>query len=411
MVGIVEEQRTTADGQGQQGQVQAGVGTCQGGQQAGSADDANGGRAGRHRQQHGDQPPQNQRRECRLLGQVHDGIANLGAGQHLLESAAAGNDHDDRGNRLQAFAQRIAQLLGVATARQYQAEACEQHAQQHGDQWVAKEAGQFQQRIALGQQHFGNGMHQHQDRRQQRGQHADQYTGAGLAVGLLSQGELVQQCLIGAGAHAPGNEHAVQRAAQDHGRDRGKEAVKHGRPNRGLEHGDGGQWARVRRDHAMHGRQGGNHWHSHVHIGRALKARLALQLACHAENQRQHDHQAHLKEHRDADDEGHQHHRPGDQPVGGAFEDHIGDLFGNASIRQDRAQHGAKGNHHPDRTQRLASTGEQVRNDTAGLHMGREAHANGHHQQGQKRVHLQARYDQRHQHQNTDQGGQQQLNI
>ena len=390
MVGIVEEQRAAADGQGQQGQVQAGVGSRQRRQQAGSAHDAHGGRAGGDGQQHGDQPAQDQRREGELLGQMDDGITDLGAGQHLLEGAAAGNDHDDGGNRLEALAQRVAQLFGIAATGHHQGHDGEQHAQQHGDQGIAQKAGHMHGCRILGQQHLGDGVDQHQNGGQQGRQHAQGDAGLLAGSGFLGDGELVQQGLVGLGAHARGDEGAIQRAAENHGRNGGQKAVQHGRADRGLEGGDGGQWAGMGRNHAVHGRQCRDHGHADVDIGRALESGLAFQLARHAEDQRQHDHQADLEEHGDADDEGHQGHGPGDHAIGGVPENGFGDLLGDACIGQDLAQHGAQRDHDAYGAQRFARAVGQLLDDGFRIHAGGKADADRDDEQGQQRVQLDA---------------------
>ncbi|KAG0758210.1 hypothetical protein G6F22_019717 [Rhizopus arrhizus] len=83
-------------------------------------------------------------REGELVRQVHDGVADLGAGQHLLEGAAAGDDQHDAGDGLQALAERLAQLFRVAATHEHQGDGGKQHAQQHGDDRVTQEGGHVQ---------------------------------------------------------------------------------------------------------------------------------------------------------------------------------------------------------------------------------------------------------------------------
>ncbi|KAG1538237.1 hypothetical protein G6F50_014703 [Rhizopus delemar] len=147
------------------------------------------------------------------------------------------------------------------------------------------------------------------------------------------------------------------------------------------------------------------------HIRRPLATLLALQLARHAEDQRQHHHQADLKEHGDADDERHQRHGPGDHPGRGVTQDGVGQALGGAGVGQDLAQHGTQRDHHADRAQGLARAVGQVLDDGHRLHARGEADANGNDQERQQRMHADARNNQCDQHQNAHQGGEQQLNV
>ncbi len=263
----------------------------------------------------------------------------------------------------------------------------------------------------LGQQHLRDGMHQHQNGGQQRGQHPQGDAGPAVAGGWRGDGELVQQALVGLGAHARRDEGAVERAPQHHGRDGCQKAVQHGGADRGLEGGNRRQRTGMGRHHAVHGGQGRDHRNTHIDIGRALEAGLALQLLRHAEDQRQHHDQADFKEHGNADDEGHQRHGPGDHAGRGVFQYGCGNLLGDAYVGQDLAQHGPQRNHHAHGAQRLACAIAELLDDLGGRHAGGEAHADGDHQQGQQGVHLDARDDERDQQQHADQGGQQQLGI
>ncbi|MDT4837745.1 hypothetical protein FQZ97_714850 [compost metagenome] len=346
------------------------------------------------------------------MRQVHDGVAHLGAREHLLEGAAARDDEHDAGDGLEAFAQRVAQFLGIAPAQIHQGDGREQDAQQHGHQRVAQEGGGVHRGGILGQQHLGQRMHEHQQRGQQGRQHAQAHAGRAAAFGLLpGRGELIEQGLVRTGRHARRNEGAIQRAAEDHGGQRGDEAVDHGRADRGLEGGDRRQGARVRRHHAVHRRQRGNHRHAHIHIGRPLETLLAFKLARHAEDQRQHHHQAHLEKHRNADDERHQRHGPRNQAGRGMAQDGIGQALRGAGIGQDLPQHGAERDHHAHRAQSLAGAVGQVLDDGRRFHAGGETDADGHDQQRQQWMHADARDDERHQHEDARQGGEQQLDV
>ncbi|MNQ47555.1 hypothetical protein D3C85_614020 [compost metagenome] len=310
------------------------------------------------------------------MRQVHDGVADLGAGQHLLKRAATRNDQHDAGDGFQAFSQAVAKFFRVAAAHEHQRHGGEQHAQQHGDQRVAQEGRHVHQAGILGQQHLGQRVYQHQQGGQQGRQDTQADAGCRRARTVFrGGGELLQQGLVGAGGHARREERAVQRATQHHGGQGGKKAVDHRGADGGLQGGDGGQRAGMRRHHAVHGGQGGNDRHAHVDVGRPFEALLAFQLARHAEDQRQHDHQAHFEEHGDADDERHQRHGPRNHADRRAPQDGVGQALGGAGICEDLAQHGAKRDNHADRAQRFTSAVGQVLHDGRGRHARGEADA------------------------------------
>ena len=107
-----------------------------------------------------------------------------------------------------------------------------------------------------------------------------------------------------------------------------------------------------------------NRQHRHQNEPHRQQQDPPTRIASIGQQQNQHHHQAHFEEHRDADDERHQRHGPGDHARRGAVQDGVGQALGGARIRQDLAQHGAQGDHHAHRAQGLAGEeGAGLRND------------------------------------------------
>ena len=148
----------------------------------------------------------------------------------------------------------------------------------------------------------------------------------------------------------------------------------------------------MRRKNAVDDREARQHGQSYFQRG-------DIELVGDGEHQRDEQHEAHLKEDRNADDERHDVHRPVHPRPAERRNQRARDLFGAARFLQQLAEHRAQAEHDADEPERGAEAGLDRVGDFRQRHPREQSDEKRHEDQGDERVDLQHR-DQHEQDQN-----------
>ena len=139
------------------------------------------------------------------------------------------------------------------------------------------------------QDHLCHGAHRHQDHRYQRGPDADAKARHLFFREGFGAVQTFRNRLINAFQEA-----GINRARQNHGWDRQNRTEQQGFTHIRVEDGCDSGWTRVRRQEAVSHGQRRSHWHTDIQQRDVCRSRDG-------EHQRQHQHEAHFIEQREAD--------------------------------------------------------------------------------------------------------------